>query len=47
MKLKLNNDYTITSDASCYMLNNPEYCKHGYVAMGTKKRLDLDANLLR
>lgn len=21
MKLKLNNDYTITSDASCYMLN--------------------------
>lgn len=27
-------------------LNNPEYCKHGYVAMGTKKRLDLGAHLV-
>lgn len=30
-----------------YILNNPEYCKDGYVVLGTRKRLDLDANLLR
>ncbi|MCI7393980.1 MAG: DUF3850 domain-containing protein [Erysipelatoclostridium ramosum] len=42
-------DYTgrfIHVEVTC-ILNNPEYCKDGYVVLGTRKRLDLDANLLR
>lgn len=29
------------------VIDDSEYCKDGYVVLGTRKRLDLDANLLR
>ena len=42
-------DYTMRFfhvEVTC-VTGDSEYCKDGYVVLGTRKRLDLDANLLR
>lgn len=47
MQLKGIKDFEVRKNDRDFQVGDSEYCKDGYVVLGTRKRLDLDANLLR